>query len=663
MIAKGAHLRLGSWETLPNSSSLLALLDATAEDDVLVLKDQHPTSDYPSPASAYLDAASLIVNHAERTSAGVRSLCAALRSDVPHAYGNLYLTPPCGKAVDAHADDRDVLVVQLFGAKLWKVYADPPCSFPEPHEQVGKGGRAVPESACAKLALSARLVEGDTLYIPRGWVHEAETDAQPSLHLTLAFATHDWSWARLGQRVLRSIGAPAAANALVRARLDRDAAPDAHCLFWRRSAAPALVCAGASDAGRAEAASSADFAAKGLLSLLHQNLQDSSLALGRLGKGGEGAVSDLAEALGRELARCVQVHNERQDAAPPPAGSSARGLSGSSYVRRRREGDPPPPPQSKQGGGGGLTARAEIADALLSGLSRVTAAPCAVSDLVPPCPLVDEFSRVCFARVCTDAGLLLQCTEHGEPSRAAAWPAASSPGAFREGSEKVQGRAWPPLASSPGAFTAFAEALDVASVRFVDVLGLEEELLELLPAPCMAMVLLFPTCTAADDYLTTREREAAAHFAGPPARPPPFFVRQLRGGTCGTVAALHALVHSPDQAAHVLRRELEEEGEEAAVAEEVEAEAAAVAPVDADSRRVLRCSRRLLRSPRIRAAHDLAAGATSAVRATAGERQGRHFVTWVPHYSTELNRAELVLLDGRRVRPIRCFPEPSLNLP
>ena len=41
---------------------------------------------------------------------------------------------PFGAAL--HADDRDVLVLQLAGRKEWRVYGPPPVPFPEPDEQV-----------------------------------------------------------------------------------------------------------------------------------------------------------------------------------------------------------------------------------------------------------------------------------------------------------------------------------------------------------------------------------------------------------------------------------------------------------------------------------------------------------------------------------------------
>ena len=136
-------------QDLPSFDNLLAVLSTAkllgGNSALLMLKDQHPTAEYSSPAAAYLDGCSIIVNHSEIASEGVAAVCRSLREDFPHAFGNLYLTPPAAQAVDAHADDRDVLVLQLEGAKQWTVYAEPPVPFPSHREQVGKGGASASE--------------------------------------------------------------------------------------------------------------------------------------------------------------------------------------------------------------------------------------------------------------------------------------------------------------------------------------------------------------------------------------------------------------------------------------------------------------------------------------------------------------------------------------
>ncbi|KAL7506196.1 hypothetical protein ACHAXN_003481, partial [Cyclotella atomus] len=146
-----------------------------------------------NPFAAYLDSCSIIGNHADLHHHLIANLCNDLQKTFPHVYANTYLTPPNGHAVEAHADDRDVLVIQIIGQKTWK--------FPFGKEQVGKNGLEVPPSIkSAGLCFGQEIVLqlGDFLYMPRGFVHEATTETMnsglfmPSFHATIAIATHGW---------------------------------------------------------------------------------------------------------------------------------------------------------------------------------------------------------------------------------------------------------------------------------------------------------------------------------------------------------------------------------------------------------------------------------------------------------------------------------------
>jgi hypothetical protein len=148
---------------------------------------------------AYLDGCSVVLNHADETCPYLAALCQDLQTSLPHAYANTYLTPPDSQAVPPHADDRDVLILQIYGRKHWKVYKNIPVPYPYPHEQVGKAGLEVPPEVLeGPCLMDCVLKPGDVLYMPRGYVHEAQTLSDvPSYHVTIALATHDWSLAGL----------------------------------------------------------------------------------------------------------------------------------------------------------------------------------------------------------------------------------------------------------------------------------------------------------------------------------------------------------------------------------------------------------------------------------------------------------------------------------
>jgi len=79
-----------------------------------------------NPFAAYLDGCSIVVNHADKIFPPFAELCEDLQRSFPHCYINTYLTPPGSSAVAAHADDRDVIVIQILGRKEWSVFGDVP---------------------------------------------------------------------------------------------------------------------------------------------------------------------------------------------------------------------------------------------------------------------------------------------------------------------------------------------------------------------------------------------------------------------------------------------------------------------------------------------------------------------------------------------------------
>jgi ribosomal protein L16 Arg81 hydroxylase len=99
---------------------------------------------------------------------------------------NAYYTPSGSQGFGVHHDTHDVLVLQVAGEKRWRLY-EPLLELPLKHQRfssaLGAHGAATDD-----LVLRA----GDTLYLPRGWLHEAETSQTDSLHLTIGIAAHTW---------------------------------------------------------------------------------------------------------------------------------------------------------------------------------------------------------------------------------------------------------------------------------------------------------------------------------------------------------------------------------------------------------------------------------------------------------------------------------------
>jgi hypothetical protein len=92
---------------------------------------------------------------------------------------NAYHTPASAQGFAIHHDTHDVFVLQVAGRKRWRVY-EPVIELPL-KSQRWSPALGDPGTPVLDLALEA----GDTLYIPRGWPHEASTAEGESLHLTV----------------------------------------------------------------------------------------------------------------------------------------------------------------------------------------------------------------------------------------------------------------------------------------------------------------------------------------------------------------------------------------------------------------------------------------------------------------------------------------------
>ena len=94
---------------------------------------------------------------------------------------NAYITPPRSQGLVPHYDDHDVLILQIQGSKTWHIYegADVPPREIQREKDKAVGIEDLPSP------IDLQLEAGDVLYLPRGKVHEAETNSEPSIHLTV----------------------------------------------------------------------------------------------------------------------------------------------------------------------------------------------------------------------------------------------------------------------------------------------------------------------------------------------------------------------------------------------------------------------------------------------------------------------------------------------
>jgi lysine-specific demethylase/histidyl-hydroxylase NO66 len=133
-----------------------------------------------------LDAgATIVLQGLQRYWPPLTRFCRALELELTHpVQANAYITPASARGLAVHYDTHDVFVLQVAGAKEWSihepVFTDPLASQPWSTRR-GKPGPAI---------LEPRLRTGDSLYVPRGFLHCARAQEELSAHLTIGVLTH-----------------------------------------------------------------------------------------------------------------------------------------------------------------------------------------------------------------------------------------------------------------------------------------------------------------------------------------------------------------------------------------------------------------------------------------------------------------------------------------
>jgi hypothetical protein len=137
-------------------------------------------------AALFADGATVVLQALHRTWPAVIDLCTRLATELGHpVQANAYVTPPSSRGFSAHYDVHDVFVLQLAGRKHWTIHA-PVLPDPLRTQPWGQRGAAVAAAARdSEPAIDTVLEPGDTLYLPRGWLHAATALGEVSAHLTI----------------------------------------------------------------------------------------------------------------------------------------------------------------------------------------------------------------------------------------------------------------------------------------------------------------------------------------------------------------------------------------------------------------------------------------------------------------------------------------------
>ncbi len=136
--------------------------------------------------SDYKEGTTISLGKLETRYAPMKKLCQEFEKILGHPNRTeTFLTPPHSQGFRAHYDSENVFILQLGGQKRWKIY-DILIPFPLESSDTPYDGEL------PKPTWEIDLQPGDFLYLPRGYVHEAATTTDYSLHITMVIHVFTW---------------------------------------------------------------------------------------------------------------------------------------------------------------------------------------------------------------------------------------------------------------------------------------------------------------------------------------------------------------------------------------------------------------------------------------------------------------------------------------
>ncbi len=182
------------FKQLLSEESLLALIESGAASfpDVQAINARSPipVCDYTKDKMAicaermmqcYADGATIVVSEVHRKFPALQEACLEFsKTHQMRCQANAYLSPAGNQGFHSHYDTHDVFVLQVAGRKKFQFYS---AGIKLPFID----DTYTPEhKAHSEMMDEVEVSSGDTLYIPRGIVHDAiADDGEPSLHITL----------------------------------------------------------------------------------------------------------------------------------------------------------------------------------------------------------------------------------------------------------------------------------------------------------------------------------------------------------------------------------------------------------------------------------------------------------------------------------------------
>ncbi|CAE7741407.1 RIOX1 [Symbiodinium sp. CCMP2592] len=178
-----------------------------APDGSQIMLNGQGRADPKKIARQVADGCSVQVVHPQRFSTPVAELLKRLEAHFGCLWGaNSFRTPPGSMGFKAHHDEVEVFMLQLEGAKRWRLHRCPKGPLPRSYCWDYK------EEELGPPFMELVLEAGDLLYLPRGTVHKGiAMEDRPSHHLTIS-TYQRFCWADLLEKALPAALEAAAAQ-------------------------------------------------------------------------------------------------------------------------------------------------------------------------------------------------------------------------------------------------------------------------------------------------------------------------------------------------------------------------------------------------------------------------------------------------------------------
>jgi bifunctional lysine-specific demethylase and histidyl-hydroxylase NO66 len=133
----------------------------------------------------FVDGHTLVLQGLHRVWPALVDFAGQLVTDLGHPVQvNAYVTPSQSQGFSAHYDTHDVFVLQVAGEKRWRIH-EPVVPSPLSDQPWTDHRAAVEERATGDAVIDTVLRPGDSLYLPRGYLHAAEALGGVTCHLTV----------------------------------------------------------------------------------------------------------------------------------------------------------------------------------------------------------------------------------------------------------------------------------------------------------------------------------------------------------------------------------------------------------------------------------------------------------------------------------------------